>query len=444
MRPRTGFAQVGDDRVAYYVYGDGPIDVMIDTGFWGSFDVEWAEPSVRLFYEEIAGFARLIRFDRRGVGASDPVPLEEVPPWEVFADEIEAVLEAVGSKRVALAAMASAGAPGMLFAATRPERLVALIVFQGSARYLVDDDYPAGITPDVASAIAAGFDDWGSGSGLEVFLPFRAADPEFRDWYSRMQRAISSPKAMQRYFESDLNTDARSVLSLIDVPTLILHRRENQMITLEQGRYLAERIPGARLVELPGADVGPFWETPELALEAIEQFLGGLEPTVPPRRKLATVLFTDIVGSTERAQELGDRRWRSLLEMHDDIAAGAITTHGGVLVKTTGDGVLATFDGPGRAIEAALRMTQMLKSAGIGIRVGIHTGEIEVRGEDVGGISVHIASRIMSLAGEEQILVSRTVKDLATGSGFVLEDLGLHALKGIDETWQLYSVSAGS
>ncbi|MFQ5966255.1 MAG: adenylate/guanylate cyclase domain-containing protein [Acidimicrobiia bacterium] len=441
MEPTTGYAQLDDQRIAYQVIGDGPIDIVLTTGFWGSFDVEWEDPGIRLFYQQMAGLARVIRFDRRGSGASDPIPLDALPPWESYADEIEAVMDAVGSDEAALIVAANAGPVGLLFAATHPERVRALILYQTAVRYLQDDDYTIGRPRQELEQHQERFrESWGTGEILDLLFPSRAGDERFQQWYGKLERSITSPGAIQKYMEAEQETDARFLLPSITVPTLVIHRTDSPFSPLALGQYMADHIDGAQLVELPGADVAPYWDRPELTLDAVEEFLTGVRREAPTDRQLATVLFTDIVDSTKRAEALGDRRWRAMLDLHDDTAKGLVEDHAGQLVKTTGDGILATFDGPGRAIRGATLLQDELARADLHIRTGIHAGEVEIRDNDVGGIAVHLAARIMAEAGADEILVSRTVRDLVVGSDISFEDRGTHTLKGIEGEWQLFSV----
>ncbi len=441
MEPTTGYARLGDQRIAYQVIGDGPIDILFTAGFFGSFDVEWEEPAHRLFYQHLASNGRLIRFDMRGTGASDPIPLDALPPWESFADEIEAVMDAVGSAQAAIIAGGPAPPAALLFAATRPERVRALVLFMASVRYLEDDDYPAGFSRSQLEETMGRFvEGWGDGRTFDLLFPSRAGDERLQAWYAKLQRLISSPGAIQKYQRASATADARSLLPAIRIPTLVLHPLQNRFVPVEQARYIAEHIEGARYVELPGGDVAPFWDHPEVALGAIEEFIPGTRRSPAPERQLSTVLFTDIVDSSGMAERLGDRRWAALLDLHDATARDIVHADGGTLVKTTGDGVLATFDGPGRAIRSASNLREELARADVGIRAGIHTGEIELRGEDVGGIAVHLAARIMATAGQGEILASNTVKDLVIGSDIGFEDRGTHTLKGIQGAWHLFAV----
>jgi class 3 adenylate cyclase len=441
VQPETKYARLGGDRIAYQVLGQGPPDLVMTRGGYGHLDTAWEDPGFTLFLRSLASFSRLILFDRRGMGASDPLPQDRLPPWESYAEELVAVLDAVGSERAAILAEMDGGPLALFFAGTRPDRTSALILANTWAKFVAADDYPIGISAEVVEAILAQFDQgWGTDVLLAVLLPSRAGDERFRHWYMKMQRAMASPKAAQPFWRSMLEVDVRTVLPLIQVPTLVLHRREVQLLPIEHGRYLAEHIPDAKLVELPGADLPLVWEEPQLALDLIEEFLVGVRRAVEPTRVLATVLFTDIVDSTKLAGRLGDRRWRELLNTHDDVARQTVEEFNGQLVQTTGDGILATFEGPGRGIGCAAALRDELAGIGLHIRAGLHTGEVELRGDDVGGIAVHIAARVMAAAGSGEILTSRTVRDLVVGSDLTLEDRGGHPLKGIEGTWELYAV----
>jgi class 3 adenylate cyclase len=441
VQPETRYARLEGDRIAYQVLGQGPPDLVMTRGGYGHLDTAWEDPGFTLFLRSLASFSRLILFDRRGMGASDPLPQDRLPPWESYAEELVAVLDAVGSERAAILAEMDGGPLALFFAGTRPDRTSALILANTWAKFVAADDYPIGISAEVVEAILAQFDQgWGTDVLLAVLLPSRAGDERFRHWYMKMQRAMASPKAAQPFWRSMLEVDVRTVLPLIQVPTLVLHRRDVQLLPIEHGRYLAEHIPDAKLVELPGADLPLVWEEPQLALDLIEEFLVGVRRAVEPTRVLATVLFTDIVDSTKLAGRLGDRRWRELLNTHDDVARQTVEEFNGQLVQTTGDGILATFEGPGRGIGCAAALRDELAGIGLHIRAGLHTGEVELRGDDVGGIAVHIAARVMAAAGSGEILTSRTVRDLVVGSDLTLEDRGGHPLKGIEGTWELYAV----
>jgi class 3 adenylate cyclase len=439
--PETKYARLGGDRIAYQVVGDGPPDLVLTLNSFGHVDIGWEEPGYALFLRTLASFSRVILFDRRGTGASDPLPLGSLPPWESYGVDLAAVLDEVGSEQAAIMAQLDASPMAIFFAGTRPERTSALILANASAKYTATDDYPIGVPPDVAEALVAQLDQlWGT-EAMVLQVPSRADDERFRRWIAKAQRTVGSPRVVQAYMRAMFEVDARPILPLIHAPTLVLHRSNVQFIPVQHGRYLAEHIPGAKLVELPGVEGPLVWEMPELTLDRVQEFLTGVGRVAEPTRVLSTVLFTDIVGSTERVAALGDRRWREVLNVHDELARRLVEEFGGRLVKTTGDGILATFDGPGRAIRCAAALRDELAGVGVRIRAGLHTGEVELRDEDVGGIAVHIAARVMAAAAPGETLTSRTVQDLVVGSDIVLVDRGAHPLKGIAGPWQLYAVA---
>jgi class 3 adenylate cyclase len=350
------------------------------------------------------------------------------------------VLDEVGSRQAAIMAEMDAGPTALLLAGTRPERISALVLVHTSARFAAGGDYPIGVAAADVEAMVARFDElWGSDAMAAMLVPSRAGDARFLRWFAKWQRASTSPRGAQAFLRALAEVDVRPVLPLVQAPTLILHRREFGLVPIVHGRYLAEHISGAKLVELPGSDVDLMWETPQLALDQVQELLTGVRPAAQPSRILATVLFTDIVGSTQRAGRLGDRRWRQLLEVHDELAGRLIEQFHGQLVKTTGDGILATFDGPGRAVRCAATLRDELGGIDLQIRAGLHTGEIEQRDGDVGGIAVHIAARVMAAADPGEILASRTVHDLVVGSDIAMDDRGSRPLKGIQGTWQLFA-----
>jgi class 3 adenylate cyclase/alpha-beta hydrolase superfamily lysophospholipase len=441
VQSETKYTRLGRDRIAYQVFGAGPPSLVMISGSFGHVDTLWEDAAAALFLRTLASFSQVIRFDRRGTGASDPVPLDQLPPWESHAEELAAVLDEVGSERVALMAQLDGGPLALFFAATRPERVSALVLSNTTARFAAADDYPIGIPREVAEALVVQVEQaWGTEALASMQVPSRADDPRFRRWLAKLQRAMAGPSAVEAYVRAIFEIDARALLPLIQAPTLVLHRSNGQLPSIEHGRYLAEHIPGARLVELPGVDGPLMWETPELALDLIEEFLGGVRRTAEPTRVLATVLFTDIVDSTKHATRLGDRRWRELLNTHDDVSRQLVEEFNGRLVQTTGDGILATFDGPGRGIRCAAAIRDELRGIGIQLRAGLHAGEVEVRGDGVGGIAVHIAARVMAAAGSGEILTSQTVRDLVVGSDIALHDHGTQRLEGVEGTWELFSV----
>jgi class 3 adenylate cyclase len=441
--PETKYAKLGDSYIAYQTVGEGPIDQIYVMGIASHVDVQWEYPRTGQFAERVASFSRMIYFDRRGSGASDPVPLDALPTWEDWSEDAGAVLDAVGSERAAVTVSLDAGPRGLLFAATYPERVSALMLLNTSARFLAAPDYPIGFsTEDMEARVAMIAAGWGTEAMTEVVAPSQARDPALRRLAAKFMRAAATPRAVAAQLRYVFGLDARSVLPLIQVPTMVMHARDCWVIPFEHGRYLAEHIPGAKLVELPGGDPNPVTdpEATEVALDSMQEFLTGQRRAREPDRVLSTVLFTDIVGSTEHAAELGDHRWKELLDRVDRIAQGEIEKFGGRLIKTTGDGHLATFDGPGKAVRCARSLIESVSSLGIQLRAGLHTGEVELRGPDVGGIAVHIGARVSSLAAPSEVLVSRTVTDLVAGSGLEFEDRGEHALRGVGGEWRLFSV----
>jgi class 3 adenylate cyclase len=441
VQPDTNYASLDGDRIGYQVFGHGPPDVVTTIGSYSHMDLVWENPGIALFLRSLGSFSRVIRFDRRGTGVSDRLHLELLPPWESWAEELAVVLDAVGSERAAIIAQLDAGPMALFFAATRPERTSALVLVNTTARWAVADDYPIGLPREVLDARLRRFDQlWGTEAMAASLVPSRAGDAQFRRWWARFQRAVGPPGAMAVLQRALAEIDARPLLPLIQAPTLILHRRDSAFVPYSHGQYLADHIAGAKLVELPGTEQSIVWETPQLALDHVEEFLTGARHGQDPSRVLATVLFTDIVGSTQQAGRLGDRRWRELLNVHDELARRVIEQAGGRLVKSTGDGVLATFDGPGRGIHCATALRDQLHGIEVQTRAGLHVGEVELRDGDVGGMAVHIAARVMAAAQPDEILVSRTVRDLVVGSDLALDDCGTRPLKGVEGDWQLFAV----
>ena len=429
--PETRYAELGEDRIAYQVMGDGPIDLLYAPLTSDCIDLRWDWPPYAEFVTRLATFSRLIMFDRRGFGASDSVSGGATPTWEHWADDARVVLDAVGSERAAILGHSDAGPIAILFAASQPERTRALILGNTTARFVTASDYPWGMPEADAQAAEAVIEEvWGTEAFADFGAPDSARDPAFRRWMAKISRLSSTPRDAATYYRWVLKTDVRDVLASIQVPTLVLHRERVSYITIDQGRYLAQRIPGARFEVVPGADGALYTEPHDEVLSHIEDFLAKL-PAVEADRALAAVLFTDIVGSTDRAVALGDREWRNLLESHDAVSRTVISQHRGKLVKMTGDGVLATFDGPGRAIRCAFALRDALRPLGIEIRAGLHTGEVELRGDDIGGIGVHIAARVLDRAGAGELLASAAVPLLVAGSGIAFEDRGEHDLKGV-------------
>jgi class 3 adenylate cyclase len=441
MPPQTRYARSGDASIAYQVFGQGEIDLVVAFPFVSHLDLLWESPAQVHFMRRLGSFARVIPFDRRGVGLSDPV--NDGATLEERMDDARAVMDAAGSERAALFGMSEGSTMCMLFAATYPERTSALVLWGAMARSTWADDYPW--APSKEALLEANEElmspFWGQGATIDVFSPSLAADPRAREAQARLERQAASPMRVEQLFKTFLDTDVRDTLPLIQAPTLLLQRRGDHAVNYRAARWLAEQIEGSRYVELEGVDHFPWvGDGGADALDEIEEFLTGVRPGPAPERVLATVLFTDIVDSTRLATELGDRRWRELLEEHQRLVRERLQRFAGREVKTTGDGFLAIFDGPTRAAECARAIVDDLPALGIEARAGLHTGEVELMGDDVGGIAVHVAARISALADGGTVLASRTVRDLAVGSAVEFDAFGSHALKGVPDEWEIYSV----
>jgi class 3 adenylate cyclase len=441
MRPETRYASVGEDRVAYQCFGDGEIDlvVMFTTI---AIDVVWESRHWRRFYERLASFSRVIMFDRRGFGSSDFIQLESLPRWEAWAEDLTAVLDATGSTEASIFANVDMGHWGLLLAATAPQRVRSLILFNSYARSIATDDYPIGTPPDapfreVVKTL------WGKPQLIEIIEPALAGDPVETEFLARLSRLACPPSFYAAQMNYIGQIDVRSALAAIHVPTLVLANDFDAAFSgAAFGRYVADHVDGAQFGKLPGRGLLGIYEAGDQMADRIEEFVTGAKPPTRADRILATVLFTDLVGSTQRASDLGDQKWRALLDQHDRLAHGIVEDRGGRVVKSTGDGVLATFDGPGRAIQCASELGDALNDLGLQMYAGLHTGEIELRDDDIGGVAVHLASRIMAEAQPGEILCSRTVKDLVVGSAIEFKDRGVRSLKGVKDEWQLYAVRA--
>ena len=437
--PRTHYVRNGDISIAYQILGDGPFDLVFVPGFIWHVEGVWEQPLVARFFERLGSFARVIMFDKRGMGLSDRPP--EPPTLEQSMDDLRAVLDAAGSERPALFGISEGGPMSMLFAATHPERTRALVMFGTYARIVRSEDYPVGLRREPLERLFAAMErDWGGPVGLRLWAPSVADDPEMQRWWARFLRMGASPRDAMALLRLYLDLDVRHVLPAIEAPTLVLHRTDEVLVPLPMARDLAERIPGARLVELPGADHIPMIGDQDSVLDEIEEFLTGQRSAPEPDRVLATVLFTDIVDSTRRAGELGDARWKALLERHNELVRRQLERHRGREVKSTGDGFLATFDGPARGVRCARAIADEVERLGIEIRAGLHTGECELVGDDVAGMAVHIGARVGAQARPGEVLVSSTVKDLVVGSGLEFADRGARQLKGVPGEWRLYSL----
>ncbi len=442
MAPQTRYTTTRDGRhLAWSTLGDGPIDLLYVPQSISAMEHLWEHPTVAEFFERLASFARLIIFDRRGSGMSERLP--QPAPLEEQMDDIHAVMDAAGSERAAIMAIYEGGPMAMLFAATAPERVGALMLYASMARTMWAPDYDWARTAEVR---AAGMDrleaEWGHGEMLsKQWAPNYADDPRLGAWMSRLQRLAMDPSYARKMIAANGSIDVREVLPSIQAPTLVMHRRQDAGFAFRHSEYLAEHIPNARLVALEGDDSLPFLGDREAVLGEIEEFLTGARAARDADRVLATVLFTDICGSTERAAELGDARWRALLEQHDRVVRAQLARHRGRPIKSVGDGWLATFDGPARAIRAARGIAADVRALGLEVRAGLHTGECEVMGDDVGGLAVHIAARVMAGADPGEVRVSNTVKDLVVGSGLRFDDRGETELRGVPGAWRLWAVA---
>jgi class 3 adenylate cyclase len=433
--PETRYAKSGDVRIAYQMIGNGPFDLVFVPGFVSNLDLVWEHAGWSHFFSRLSAFSRLILFDKRGTGLSDRV--SGVPDLEARMDDVRAVMDAIGSERAVLFGASEGGAMSMLFAATYPERTRALVLYGTYAHYLTWVLSGAKLDAFI-DAIERG---WGTGVTASFFNPGRASDETFRRFYARSERQGASPSAAVALTRMNSEIDVRHVLSAVRVPTLMLHRTGDPRVEVGAGRYLGAHIPGAKYVELPGSDHGVFLDSDRI-LDEVEEFLTGSRTAAEPDRVLATVLFTDIVDSTKRAAELGDRDWRLLRDRHDDAIRQELARYRGREVKTLGDGFLATFDGPARAVRCASAIIERVRPLGMDVRSGLHTGEIEIQRDDIGGIAVHIASRVIGLAGSGEVLVSSTVRDLVAESGLRFQDRGSHVAKGLSEPLRLFAAEA--
>jgi class 3 adenylate cyclase len=456
-RPRTRYARSGDYHIAFQVLGEGPVDLVYVPGWVSHLDLYWEEPSVVRFFDLLASFSRLIVFDKRGIGLSDPVAGAAMPALEERMDDVRAVLDAVGSERAAVLGQGYGCPIAMLFAASHPERVSELVLYAPTAKAgLRTDDYPWGTTPEQQAQWEETHHAWGTDEFAATWVarlaPSMAEDARFVDWAGRVMRTSASPATASAFTRMNAMMDVRDVLPLIRVPTLVLEREENappkgplDMPPIEEAAWIAERIPGARLIVVPGRDYLPWVGDQDSIVDEVASFVAGEVPDRAAERVLLTVLFTDIVGSTRLAAELGDRKWREQLERHYAIVARELERHRGREVDRAGDGVLATFDGPARAIRCALALSSELRAEGVEIRAGVHAGEVELLGDRIGGIAVHVGARVMSQAQAGEVLVTSTVRDLVAGSGVELEDRGARELKDVEGEWRLFAaVDPGS
>ena len=444
-QPTTKYTRADDVHIAYHATGEGPLDLLLVPDGIIPIEAIAEEPSFDRFVRHLGRFCRVIRFDRRGMGLSDPVTPSNPPTLEQWMGDAEAVLDAVGSEQASLLGMAEGGFVVTMLAATRPQRISSLVLIHATPGFTAEP-FQRGQAAQALERLDRTVDaGWGELEwAIPGFAPSAAADQGYRDWLQRAARHSLSPAMARAVFDVMFRSDIRDILPAIRVPSLVIHRRGNHYLGSEHSRYLAEHIPGARYVEIEGEDHVPYLGEQEPILHLVEEFLTGRRRAAEGDRILATVLFTDIVGSTEKAAEIGDERWRELLLSHHDLARRELEGFGGRLIDTVGDGVFATFDGPARAVRCAGAMVGAIRRLGVEIRAGLHTGEVELLGDNLGGIAVHIGARIAALSGPGEVVVSSTVKDLVAGSGIRFVDRGTHRLKGVPEEWRLFAVDLAS
>jgi class 3 adenylate cyclase len=438
---RTLYAKSGDVHLAYQAIGEGPRDVMLVLDWASHLEAVSEQPFIQEFMTSVNRYARVLWFDMRGVGLSDRV-IEKAGATEEWVEDVGAVMDAAGSDRATLIAHGHGVQMALMSAATHPDRVESLVLINGFARFARAGDYPAGMPPEAAEALLNQIErTWGTGAMAGALAPSVASDPGIQEWYGRVERFAATPGTAIAKMQAILELDVRKVLPLVRAPALVVVSRGDAFVRADHGRYLAEHLPNARLLERDSADHWPLPE-PDL-LGAIEEFVTGARlHDAEGDRVLTTVLFVDVAGSTERVSQVGDRRWRELLDRFEDTVRRSLVTHRGELVSSAGDGILATFDGPARAVRCAADIRDSVRRAGLDVRCGLHTGEVTRRNGDVAGIAVHIGARVSSAASPGEVLVTRTVRDLVAGSGIVFDDRGEHSLKGVPESWALYAAGA--
>ena len=445
-RPQTRYARSGDIYIAYSVTGEpGGTDLVYVPTFFGAMEHYWDYPATAVFFDRLADCGRLLLFDRRGTGMSD-VPLVHGYTLEDQMGDVLAVMDAAGIERAGLFAQLEGCMMAALFAGTHPERVSSVALYCPFGRLTRAPDYPFGFTVEERRehVIEPSLERWGEGTRGIPLAPSLASDPDYIEWFGRLERLTAGPSLMRRQMELNSETDVRAILPQVRVPALIMSRPDTPFYDAGHAHYVAERIPDARLMELPGEDIFVAGAEAETLISELEEFFTGARRERQPERVLATVLFTDIVNSTKQAAELGDSRWRQLLDRHNDLVRRHLARHQGREVKTIGDGFLATFDGPARGVRCATEIAGEVRRLGIEIRAGLHTGECELVGDDVAGMAVNIGARVSSLAGPGEVLVSGTVKDLVFGSGLEFADRGEHELKGVPGAWRLYEAAPGA
>lgn len=440
--PETEYVKTPGGYVAYQVFGEGTIDILFISSWTSNLDVMWEFPAAHGYLNHLASFSRVICFDKRGTGVSDPIPLTAIPTLEEWMDDAREVLDAIGVEQVMVIGDGEGGFMATLFAATYSRRVTGLILINSVPRWKRDTDYPIGYPEQTAGKIIKQLEQyWGKGMILLLTAPSTATDPEFLKNFARYERLCLPPGAAVDFYKWVMSLDVRSVLPSISCPTLILHRKSNNHYRLQYGQYFYQHIDNSQLVEIEGADCHPFFagDTRPILTE-IKKFMAVGKEVKQSYRELATIMFTDIIDSTRKAAELGDQRWLEKLDAHNIIVRKLLSQYRGQEIETTGDGFLATFDGPARAIQSAKKIKEAVNSLGIQVRIGLHTGELEFKYGKPHGIALHLASRIMSVTNGSEICVSRTVKDLVIGSGLEFIDHGVHELKGVTDPWQIYTV----
>jgi class 3 adenylate cyclase/pimeloyl-ACP methyl ester carboxylesterase len=440
--PETRYAKKDGVHIAYQVVGEADLDLLLVSAWFSHLEARWEIPGFAHYLRRLSSFSRLISFDKHGIGLSDPIPLDRLPPLEEWMDDVRAVLDAIGCDRAAVMGANEGSLMAAFFAATYPERVTALVLANATARPAWAADHPWGRPPDAVEALVGLIEQtWGKGDVMAALNPSIANDQNALEAWGRFMRLSASPAVAAAVTRMAFELDVREILPAISAPTLVVQRRGNPLIPPESGRDVARRIPGAKFVEVPGDDYGFAVGDVDVVIDEVEEFLTGTRHRPAGDRILTTILFTDIVDSTTRAVELGDERWRELLGAHEAFAEREVAKFGGVIADFAGDGLLARFDGPARAVRCAFALRHLLRNFSVEIRAGLHTGEVERRGDRVAGIGVHIASRILSLAGPGDVLVSRTVRDLVAGSGLQFIDRGTHALKGIPDELHILAAS---
>jgi class 3 adenylate cyclase/pimeloyl-ACP methyl ester carboxylesterase len=439
VAPETRYAKKGDAHIAYQVVGEGQeLDLVLVSTWFSHVEARWDLPGYVHYLGRLSSFSRLISFDKYGIGLSDPIPSKTLPPLEDWMDDVRAVMDAVGLEQAAIMGAGEGSPMAELFAATYPERTSALVLVNATARVSAAPGYEIGAPPDVQERLISLVEEtWGRGDLMAAINPSLADDAVAAEAWGRFFRLSASPATAAAVIRMLFELDVRDVLPTIRVPTLVVHRQDNPIVTIDQGRYVATQIEEASFVAVPGADYGLALGDIDVVIDEVEEFLTGSRPGHATDRVLATVLFTDIVDSTRRAVELGDARWRELLERHDELARTVVVRFGGSIFDFAGDGLLASFDGPARAVHCAFALRGGLRTLGLEMRAGLHTGEVERRSESIAGVGVHIGARVLALAGAGEVLVSRTVRDLVTGSGLRFAERGNYTLKGVPDQWEI-------